>query len=90
MITDKANSGYCRELEAQIKRHICKCGKEIYIAWVNGEYHIKCNKCGLEPEIVKVKSDYQLWKEGILIDPYRDMIARRQEERRKRNANQGA
>jgi len=89
MITDKASSGYCRELEAQIRGHVCKCGRELNVAWVNGEYHIKCNACGIDPELVKVKSYWQMWNDGEPVPSYiRQWMQRAEDkERRKRDGS---
>lgn len=81
MITDKASSAFSRELEAQIKGHACYCGAELNTPWGGtygiNEYIVRCSNGHINPELKKVKSDWQLWKEGILIDPYRDMVEAR-------------
>lgn len=89
MITDKASSAFSRELEAQIKGHVCYCGEGLHVAWLEGEYKTRCRNNHVNEATQRVKSDWQLWKEGILVDPYRDQQAARKRERdRRRDAEQ--
>lgn len=84
MTTDRTSSAYSRELEAQTRGHTCECGADVVVAWVGGKFHIKCNKCGLDPALKRIKSYWELWNAGESVPSYIRQNIQRQDDKERR------
>ena len=78
--------GFCSEYKFGVCLRIC--GAELSIVWGGSygrnEHIIRCGKGHINPELVKVKSYWQIWNDGEPVPSYIRQNIQRQEERRER------